>query len=397
MRRSAKLGLYGLVLAGLVGGSTAWYSTQKTVTVSVDGNRRSVHTVASTVGGALRDAKLDVRAHDVVAPSIKSKVHRGSVVELRRGRLLRLDVDGVQREVWTTDPTVEQALADLGYGSGRATGVSRSTRLPLTPTQITLVMPKKVTVVADRKSRVVVTTAGSVSDLLASLNLNVSSADKVSAPLSARPTDGMTVVVRRVVMRTQTVTAKVPFKVESKKDASAYQGTTVVLKPGKPGSRRVTYQLIYLDGKLVGKRVVWVINGASPRTQVQKVGTKTRPKTSSGSTGGGSGSSGGDPTPSGTAQAIAKQLVTAHGWGSGQFGCLVNLWNKESHWNTHAGNPSSGAYGIPQALPGSKMASAGPNWHDDATTQIKWGLGYISSRYGTPCAAWAHSQASNWY
>lgn len=404
MRTSAKLGLYGLVLAGLVGGSAAWYSSQKTVTVSVDGSRRHVHTVASTVGGVLKDAKLNVGTHDVVAPSVKSSVHSGSVVELRRGRLLQLNIDGTQREVWTTDATVDQALADLGYGSGRADGVSRSTRLPLTPTQITLVMPKRVTVVVDKKTRVVVTTAGSVSDMLASLNLNVSTTDKVSVPMSTRPTDGMTVVVRRVVMRTQTVSAKIPFKTESMQDTSAYRGHTVVITPGKPGARRVTYQLIYLDGKLVGKRVVWVINGSAPRTQVQKVGTKTPPKTSTGSSGGGSsggsggsGSSGGDPTPSGTAQQIGKQLVAAHGWGSGQFGCLVNLWNKESHWNTHAGNPSSGAYGIPQALPGSKMASAGANWHDDATTQIKWGLGYISSRYGTPCAAWAHSQATNWY
>jgi hypothetical protein len=75
----------------------------------------------------------------------------------------------------------------------------------------------------------------------------------------------------------------------------------------------------------------------------------------------------------------------------------VNLWNHESHWNVHAGNPSSGAYGIPQALPGTKMASAGPNWHDDARTQIKWGLGYIKSRYSTPCGAWGHFQSSNWY
>jgi hypothetical protein len=63
----------------------------------------------------------------------------------------------------------------------------------------------------------------------------------------------------------------------------------------------------------------------------------------------------------------------------------------------HAGNPVTGAYGIPQALPGAKMASAGPDWQNNAHTQIKWGLGYIAGRYGTPCGAWAHSQATNWY
>lgn len=98
----------------------------------------------------------------------------------------------------------------------------------------------------------------------------------------------------------------------------------------------------------------------------------------------------------GSAQAYAAQAVAARGWGSGQFDCLVALWNKESGWRVNAYNPS-GAYGIPQALPGSKMASAGADWQTNPATQIEWGLGYITGRYGSPCGAWAHSQALNWY
>jgi hypothetical protein len=90
-------------------------------------------------------------------------------------------------------------------------------------------------------------------------------------------------------------------------------------------------------------------------------------------------------------------MLGSYGWRSGQFGCLVSLWNTESGWDVHASNPSSGAYGIPQALPGSKMASAGPDWESNATTQIRWGLGYIKSLYGSPCAAWSHEQSSGWY
>ena len=77
--------------------------------------------------------------------------------------------------------------------------------------------------------------------------------------------------------------------------------------------------------------------------------------------------------------------------------CLVSLWNVESGWNVTATNPSSGAYGIPQALPGSKMASAGADWQTSAATQIRWGLGYIKSVYGSPCGAWGHEQADGWY
>ncbi|OAN33604.1 phospholipase [Microbacterium sp. H83] len=98
------------------------------------------------------------------------------------------------------------------------------------------------------------------------------------------------------------------------------------------------------------------------------------------------------------AKATAREMAAGqYGWGDDQFSCLNSLWTKESGWNYKAYNASGGATGIPQALPGSKMASAGSDWQTNAATQIAWGLGYISSVYGTPCSAWGHSQASNWY
>ncbi|MGO9292679.1 MAG: lytic transglycosylase domain-containing protein [Streptosporangiaceae bacterium] len=102
------------------------------------------------------------------------------------------------------------------------------------------------------------------------------------------------------------------------------------------------------------------------------------------------------PTPSGSPQQIAMALLPSYGWPSSQFSCLDELWNEESGWNYEAEN-ASGAYGIPQALPGSKMASAGADWATDPKTQIIWGLGYIKSLYGTPCGAWAHEEADGWY
>jgi flagellar biosynthesis GTPase FlhF len=96
--------------------------------------------------------------------------------------------------------------------------------------------------------------------------------------------------------------------------------------------------------------------------------------------------------PSGNIKQYAASLV-----GPGQFGCLNSLWIKESNWNHLAQNPSSGAYGIPQSLPGSKMASAGSDWRTNPYTQVRWGVSYIKSRYGTPCSAWAHSQQTGWY
>ena len=104
----------------------------------------------------------------------------------------------------------------------------------------------------------------------------------------------------------------------------------------------------------------------------------------------------GDNSPAG-AQAYAYSRLAAFGWGDDQFGCLVALWNRESGWNYQAYNSSSGAAGIPQALPGSKMASAGADWQTNAATQVEWGLGYIAGRYGTPCGAWDKSESVGWY
>ncbi|MDL9980236.1 hypothetical protein [Microbacterium candidum] len=97
--------------------------------------------------------------------------------------------------------------------------------------------------------------------------------------------------------------------------------------------------------------------------------------------------------PAGDPRAIGQELAAQRGWGADQFACLNALWNRESGWRVNASNPS-GAYGIPQALPGSKM---GAGWQNNPVVQITWGLNYIAGRYGTPCGAWAHSQSTGWY
>jgi hypothetical protein len=102
-------------------------------------------------------------------------------------------------------------------------------------------------------------------------------------------------------------------------------------------------------------------------------------------------------TPSGSPVQIARQMLGRFGWSSSQFTCLYPLWEHESGWNPSAENPGSGAYGIPQSLPGAQMASAGRDWQTDPATQIRWGLTYIQGKYGSPCGAWAHEQSSNWY
>jgi resuscitation-promoting factor RpfB len=100
---------------------------------------------------------------------------------------------------------------------------------------------------------------------------------------------------------------------------------------------------------------------------------------------------------SGSNEALANCMAAADGWTGSQATCLDELWTRESNFETGATNAQSGAYGIPQSLPASKMAAAGGDWQTNPTTQIRWGLGYIAGRYGTPCGAWDHETASNWY
>jgi Transglycosylase SLT domain len=95
---------------------------------------------------------------------------------------------------------------------------------------------------------------------------------------------------------------------------------------------------------------------------------------------------------------IARQILkNKFGYGSSQFDCFNNIIMRESKWDINATNPSSGAYGIPQALPGSKMATEGSDWRTNPATQIIWGIKYMKGRYGSPCGAWSFKSANGWY
>jgi resuscitation-promoting factor RpfB len=384
VRRSIKYGLYAAVLAGVLGSTIAWASVDKTVTVEVDGQSTQLHTVASSVKGALADAGYTVGVHDIVAPSPTSSVHSGATIVLERGRLLHLTIDGTEHDVWVTAPTVQGALTDLGYESADLNSVSRSKRLPLTPTDLKLSTIKTVTLTQGTQSSSLTTSDVYVGDLLADLGITLGPQDTVTPPANAKLTDGDAVVVKRITTATVTGQASVPFSVTQTPDPTLNKGTTKVTTTGKTGLANVVYAVVYVDGVETGRTVVSSTTVTAPVPQVEKVGTKAAPPAVAIVV---------DP---GSAQAIAQQMLLARGWGSDQFECLLQIWGHESGWRVNAQN-SSGAYGIPQALPGSKMAVDGADWRTNPATQITWGLGYISGRYGTPCGAWSSWQAKGWY
>jgi len=386
VRRSMKYGLYAAVLAGVVGATVAWANVDKTVTLRVDGEVQKVHTVAGSVRGVLAVAHLPVGEHDVIAPDLNARVHNGSQIVLRRGRLLHLNVDGIPRTIWVTTPTVAEALTQLGYSDSDYTSVSRDKRLPLSPTAIDVRSPKHVRITADGKTRTVTTTAPTVAALLGQLGIAVGSQDMLSAVASSPLRDGESIDVTRIKSNNIVKNHPVPFPTKRVSDPSMYVGDSKLVTHGKNGVEAVTTAVVYVDGKVVGRTIVRRVVTTKPVPAVVHVGTKAKPTPA---------------TPPitvdpGSAQDIAKKLAAQRGWGDDQFSCLFQMWGHESGWRVNAANPS-GAYGIPQALPGDKMASYGADWQTNPTTQIKWGLDYIGGRYSTPCGAWSFWQSNGYY
>lgn len=171
-------------------------------------------------------------------------------------------------------------------------------------------------------------------------------------------------------------------------------GQRKVETEGVDGLTRVTYQVVAEDGVEVSREEVLSVVVTAPVDEVVLVGTGLEQQSASAASGNAALAVDGSAA---SAQAAARQMMASYGWDDTQFQCLVNLWQRESHWNYQAENPSSGAYGIPQALPGSKMGSVAADWATNPVTQITWGLQYIEGRYGSPCSAWAHSNSVGWY
>ncbi len=223
---------------------------------------------------------------------------------------------------------------------------------------------------------------------------------------------------------TETVDATDPHGSVQQESSDLSEGETKVVTPGVDGVVRTTYEVTTVGGKEVSRTPVAQVVVTQKVDEVVLVGTgaqqeaaaqaeqeaaaqaQAQQEAAAQADGGGEGSGNSAPAPAAdpgagtdpeSAKAIARSMMAGHGWGDSEFSCLESLWTRESSWNYQAENASSGAYGIPQALPGTKMSEVADDWATNPSTQITWGLNYISGRYGTPCSAWAHSESVGWY
>ncbi|HLS04010.1 MAG TPA: ubiquitin-like domain-containing protein [Actinomycetales bacterium] len=389
MRRTAQTAILGLLVAGISG----WSMLHKDITLEIDGEQTRIDTFASSVDHVLAGAGVEVSPEDLVAPALGSEIADGATIVVRSAAPLDVVIDGKTETILTSAETVDELLSSLGpRGENALVTSSRSARMDradsaATPLHVSTEKTARVSVdgnVVEGR-----TAAMTVGEMLTEWGIFLSENDSSSVPLSSPTVDGMVVMVNRHTVEGGTETTTLPFETVEVENDELMKGTKRTVTKGKTGSRVVTYKSIMVDGEEVDREILTEAVVSDPVDEVVHIGTKPEPEIPEA-----------EPAPEvkpGSNRELGREMAADRGWGDDQFRCLDNLWTRESNWRHTAANSSSGAYGIPQALPGSKMGSVGSDWRTNPATQIPWGLNYIKGRYGTPCGAWNFFQNRNWY
>lgn len=369
------------VLGSLVAVTGTYAAQAKTVTIDYNGDVKTVDAYGTTVAEILKSQHMTPGRADVVTPSVDAQAADGSVIVVRTQRTVDIEIDGERTQMTTTAGTVGELLALIGErGQGAVASASRSAPLGREPIRVSTM--KTVHVSVDGETMPVKSTQPTVGGVLAEAGIVVKDKDVSSVPLGAAAVDGMVVMINRDASSRTTVTEAIPFETKTIEDSTLLEGEEIVQTAGVAGEAEIKYAITELGGAVVEREVLERKVLSEPVTQVVAVGTMTISSAQA------------DPN---AARALGKSMAAERGWTGEEYTCLDLLWTRESGWRWNADNPSSSAYGIPQALPGSKMASHGSDWQTNPATQIAWGLEYIAGRYGSPCGAWAHSEAKGWY
>ncbi|WP_119292826.1 resuscitation-promoting factor [Streptomyces sp. YIM 130001] len=275
-----------LVVAFLAGGTSAFVSADKGVTLSVDGKTRTLHTFADDVDELLDEEGLDLGAHDVVAPGRGAGLDSGDEVVVRHGRPLQLTLDGIWHQVWTTADTVDGALRELGVrADGAHLSVPRSQRIARTGLSLEVRTERTVTVMADGRERTVRTNAATVREAVRAAGVTLHGQDTTSVPQDSFPRDGQTLKVLRIVASQEVRDERVAYDVRRVEDASLDRGTVEVVRQGRPGARRLTYAVRTVNGVREKPRLVRTETVREPRAEHVRVGTRELPASVQGADG----------------------------------------------------------------------------------------------------------------
>ena len=284
--RSGKIVAQGGVLALVVGATLAYTHSGATVHLSIDGQQRELRSGAGTVRALLADESITLGEHDQVAPALDTTLVNGQDVVVRFGRPLTVTVDGVTTTYYTTEQSLDGALAALGIrAEGAKLSVSRSQPLGRDGLSLAVITPKKVTVTADGASRTLTSTAATVGELLTEAELTLDGDDTVSVAASTPLAAGLSVKVVRISTRTETKLEQVAYPVTRTKDATLAKGTTKVVTKGVAGTKRTTYTITLADGKVLRRTASGSTVVKEPVTAVLRVGTKPVPASASSDSG----------------------------------------------------------------------------------------------------------------
>ncbi|WP_035812104.1 resuscitation-promoting factor [Jiangella gansuensis] len=279
MRLSAKtMAINTAVVAALVGGGVAYITLDNAVTLTVDGQTETVHTFSGNVEDVLDEQGIELSARDEVIPTLDSDVEDGTEISVRYARQITVTVDGEEQQLWTTALSVDEALADLDIRhEGADISVARSQSIGRGGLDFEIRTPKEITVVADGASNPVTTTALTVREALTEAGITLGDRDLVEPTLESVVADAATVTVQRVTVETETVTAAVPFETTEQEDDSLEVGKESVATEGQNGSVERVVQKTYVDGTLHNEKVLSETVVAAPVDEVVLIGTKEPP------------------------------------------------------------------------------------------------------------------------
>ena len=280
MRKSIIAAVGATAAFAVAGGSVAYATKSKTVSLSVDGQVQKVHTFGSTVGDALQAGKVQVGEHDVVAPGLDADLKDGQEIAVQYGRKLTVDADGNKKTYWTTADSVNEALADLGLRyDGAFLSTSRSAPLGRQGLELVVKTPKTVQIVHAGKVATIKSLAGTVGEALTAAKITWDRDDRISpAPATALKLGVNRVGYVKVDTKRVTKTVAVAHGTDETKSATLVEGTTKTTTKGTDGSKSVTYLYTYLDGKLTTTKVVSSKVVTAPVDEQVVVGTKPKPE-----------------------------------------------------------------------------------------------------------------------
>lgn len=354
-------------------------SGERLLVIHEGNSERGFLTRAATVRDALKEANIAHDTNDLVEPGLDEQLIASSYdINIYRARPVTIIDGAIRKKIMSAYRTPAQIVehADMELRSEDTT----ETRMPVGGAlQLSITRATPVNLILYGKNTILYTQAKTVGAMLEDKGITLGKDDLLSVDRSTPISAHMTIDLWREGVQTLTVDEDVAYEVEQIKDVDRDPGFREVRTPGQKGERTVTYEIVIKNGQEASRKEINAVVTKEPTKEVVVVGAKRTQCLNDAAAN----------------RILGHQMMLAAGFGEDQWQYLDMLWSHESGWvECKANYGGSGAYGIPQALPGSKM---GPGWQTDPEVQIRWGLSYIRGRYGDPQGAYNQWRAKNWY